>query len=335
MPELGPDAAVSAIELIKDVGLRRRIVDSTTIELAEPAGNWTRWSVSLRRTPPSPAQLKSDLSLRGENGILYVVPRASSYLREVVMSEPFVAFVDLDGKAVGLRGVIWAESARQVRRDLPPINRRRPWARTAVMRVLTLSERPMTQTELARACGVSQAAVSQSLAALADRAQKTPVGWEAAERESMWTHFMAQYRGPGGLASYWASLASPDEQLRRCVQAVGDDWALISGDWAADEYAPWRRPSRIVIYAEHQADLTSVLFGESDPSHSTIQWRVPADPTVKHTAAWYHQRESNVVRAIGGHLGYVDPLIAAWDVDRGTATDVIDAVEALRRHVVN
>lgn len=330
------DLASRALELVLDVGLRRRIVDSRTAELAEPDGEWTTWSIALRRSSPTPHQIEVDARGAPTAGVLYVVPRASEHLLSRAMTTTTIAFVAMDTQTVGFNRRLWTPPSLHISATLPPINKRKPWARLAVMRVLTLASAPMTQDEIARACGVSQAAVSQSLSTLAEQVTRASRGWEPTAPDRLWEDFMSRYPGPGGLASYWASLASPEEQLRRCAQAAGSRRIVISGDWAADEYAPWRRPSKIIVLAESQADLESVHFGASDAINSSIEWRVAADKTIMNTAEWYRAERRQEVDSpsSGADFRYADPMVAAWDMARGRGTDIPDAVAALRQHTL-
>jgi len=87
--------------------------------------------------------------------------------------------------------------------------------------------------------------------------------------------------------------------------------------------------SSAVVYARTGLDLARVGFSETTPENATLEYVVPADPTIWSTArAW--------TSAVSGWTA--DPVLAAWDVQRTggpDAADAADAVERIRRTVLD
>lgn len=319
-----------AIEILFDVGLRCRITGARDIEIERPDGGWDAWELKFRRRPPSPSDLEFDRAFASAPRVLYVVPHVSPSLRERAVTYEGIGYIDLGAREVVINGRLHVSDASDREPAVPTRSRRRPWARLAVMRVLVLTPRPLTQVDIAVACGVTQAAVSNSLKALGESVDRIDGGWVGTDRVRLWDWFLEKYPGPGGLPTYWASIAPPDRQLQGCSRAARGMSSLLSGDWAADRYAPWRRPDRIVILAESQARLEQERFAQSSAATATVEWRVPADPTVWHTARWFGgDGDEN-----DGVFVLADPMVVAWDMVRGAGSDVAESVNALRRVMV-
>jgi hypothetical protein len=129
------------------------------------------------------------------------------------------------------------------------------------------------------------------------------------------------------LTTFWATTGDPAAQLERIEHVArdrGDAPPAVSGDLAADLYAPWRRPSRVVAYAVTQPPLEEHGFAVVRPADATLELHTPRDPTVLSMS-----RDLPAVRD-GNPRRYTDPLIAAWDLSRSAGGDVDAAVEHLR-----
>ncbi|WP_426509518.1 hypothetical protein ACPPVO_01860 [Dactylosporangium sp. McL0621] len=72
------------IELLLDVGLDRRIVDSTAVDITSDGGQWSRRRAMLLRHSPSPHEIDRALAtLRAqEDRLLFVVARAGRALQQ-------------------------------------------------------------------------------------------------------------------------------------------------------------------------------------------------------------------------------------------------------------
>jgi len=198
---------------------------------------------------------------------------------------------------------------------------RAAWGRWAVDRSLILAKQPLPQKSIASATGVSQQAVSQ---ALQDHplVQRVEDGWRVDDRSALVERWLVDYPGSGGATTYWYALQPVLQQGSDALGLAKELAAepLLSGDSAADEYAPWRLPTRAVLYVRETVDFTPVGFSPATIEDATMAATVPADPTI-----W------PMARAFGhtpGHL--VDPLIALWDLRNGSGPDASDAAQRLQ-----
>jgi hypothetical protein len=100
--------------------------------------------------------------------------------------------------------------------------------------------------------------------------------------------------------------------------------ALLSGDLAAQVTAPWRQPEHVTMYVGEGFDPSALGFALGSRSDYTLSITVPADKTIFATAEAFAPRP-----------GYVDPVIAAFDVGvTGTSGDENEAVERIRDQVL-
>jgi hypothetical protein len=315
------------LELLLDVGLRRRIVDANSIEIAVEGGKWSRWQVMPLRHSPTPSEITRDLDKTNPpNGLFYVVHRAGSALTAAAASDPRIAYAAIVDGTVSFLGEIHSstESAPAQSRS----HRHAPWARYGVIRVLALSPKPLTQVEIARRTGVTQAAVSHTMKHLADQVERTAEGWKAVDRSALWDYFIQTYPGPGGLATYWLAIDDPTSQLARVRQAAPNETLLVSGDLAADHYAPWRRPSRAVFYVSSMRSLEESGFAAVRASEASLEMRIAADPTIVPVAHYWDASEIHPAHGTNNDL--VDPLLAAWDMSKTPGSDVAEALDKLR-----
>ena len=115
-------------------------------------------------------------------------------------------------------------------------------------------------------------------------------------------------------------------QAQTVQDAAAELDVIVSGDPAADLLAPWRVARRAVVYARTGLDLARLGFSETTPENATLEYVVPADPTIWSTArAW--------TSAVSGWTA--DPVLVAWDVQRTGGADAADAVERIRRTVLD
>ncbi len=268
-------------------------------------------SVVPSRVPPAP-----------EGPGLFVTTRASARAVEVLTAAGWNVVTDVGQLGVRL-GDRWIAPeppptvpARQGATRRGPV----PWATFTVARRL-LAGPPSTQDHLGRRSAVSQPKVSRVLARM--RADglvvRTPQGWAPADWDRLTDWWLAAYPGPGGVASYWTSVAPPAVQAAEtlsCLNATDPDNGVLSGDVAADVLAPWRRPSSSVVYVRTGMRVPG-LVPVSTPDEATLTVCAPADPGLRLPRPW---------QAGGQRLA--DPLQVLYDLTAGS--DRADAATRLR-----
>jgi hypothetical protein len=192
-----------------------------------------------------------------------------------------------------------------------------------------LMERPhATQQELATLAGVSQPRVSQALKVLASQGlvQRMPVGWAVRDVDDAMRWWLDTYPGPGGIRTLWYGLEPLARQARQVVgkvnaAAAAQPAAVVSGDVAADFIAPWRSPTRTVIYARTGLDLTEVGLTPAGEDDATLELIVPKDLAVWPTPAAAMMERKD--------LPLADPLQILWDVQRSPGADTGEAMQHL------
>lgn len=212
----------------------------------------------------------------------------------------------------------------------PPIrrvrSRKRPaWIRWATERYLALTDRPVRQREIAESIGTSQQAVSKSLRHLASLVTETPTGIMATDRSALLDHWLEDYGGPRGQEFGWYSLDHVVEQTLKAADAAEllEAHPLISGDVAADHLAPWKLPSRGLIYVEGPIDLAGDGFVPSPLEEATLITCVPEDPTLIHSAGMGPTLSP-------GRQALADAATVCWDVLNGGDVDSVEAAEHLK-----
>lgn len=325
--------SAAGVELLLDVGLARRITGSAEVEISVGDERWSRRQVLLLRHSPSPAELDRALASAAKSeydGVYFVVGTAGSTLSDAAERDPRVAYAAVDHGVVSFLGTIYRASDRDP--DTLARAARVSWTRLAVLRLFALRPQgPLTQSAIASRIGVSHVAVGKQLPSLDGLIERAPGGWLAPDRAACWDRFMADYPGPRGLASYFAATGEPAEQLVRVEQVVRSRLAeqlIVSGDFAADFYAPWRRPARIVGYISTQPLLERHGFAVVRAGDATVELRIPRDPTIQAMSGIWAPSSGGQARR------YSDPLIAAWDLSRSPGGDVGQAVAELRDRVM-
>ena len=316
------------IELLLDVGLDRRVTGSAEVEIGGTDGRWSRRQVLLLRHSPSPREIDRAVSgLRPHvDGLLFVVARAGRALGGAAQQDHRIAYAAVDDAVVCFEGKLYRADIDQVTAPRHP--GRTSWARLAMLRLFALSQvEPLSQSEIARRLGVSHVAIGKQLPLPHDLVERQPTGWQVVDRAGCWDRFMAEYPGSRGLTTYWATtgdLAAQLDRIERVSRDRGDASPAVSGDFAADFFAPWRRPSRVIAYVTDQPPLEEHGFAIVRAADATCQLHTSSDPTVlPMSREWPSTRDRTSRR-------YVDPLIAAWDLSRASGGDVDSAVEQLR-----
>lgn len=305
--------ASDAIDLITSTGLAVEVKSFDNIAVD---GRDAR--LYVRQAPPSPASVRADD--RHEGLRLYAVPRLTDGLWRLATEDERIAIAAVHDGIFVFGGKEFRFPTNVPTLSSETVTRRVPWGRYALLRVLARTREPRTQAQLAAEAGVTQAAVSQSLRQLGGLVARTSAGWRARDVRASSGVFLAKYPGPRGITTHWYSLDPVVSQADRVARRVGDAPVLISGDAAADLIAPWRKPTRAIVYGRTGLDLAANGFAESDAERATLEYTVPADPTLWPTATAF---------ASGADLRTVDPLICVHDVRRSGGPDADDAVEHL------
>jgi hypothetical protein len=313
------------VELLLDVGLDRRVTGSAEVEIGTGDGQWSRRQVMLLRHSPSPQAIdRAVAALRPHvDGLLFVVARAGRALHLAAERDHRVAYAAVDDAVVHFRGSVYRAGEQKPAGTAHP--GRTSWARLAMLRLFALSPaEPLSQSEIARRLGVSHVAVGKQLPLPDELVARTPDGWQVVDRAGCWDRFMAQYPGPRGLTTYWAATGDLAVQLERIEQVAGSARPAVSGDLAADLYAPWRRPGRVVAYVVDQPALEEHGFATVRSAEATVELCTPRDPTVLAMSRSRPAPRGTTPRR------YTDPLITAWDLRRSPGGDVDEAVDQLR-----
>ena len=328
-----PVTASEGLNLLTALGVNVLVRDADTVTLALH-GRRTIARVHVRRSPPSRWDIQRDVEFGRSRDpapdiLLYVVPKASAGLAEAASVDSRIAVVSVQDRVVILAGKKIEDTlpgALSSARGPAGARGRVAWGRFALLRVLLRTSRPRAQTGLAAECGVSQVTISNGLRALDTAVVRDEGGWRAPRPETLWDQFLAEYPGPQGISSYWLSLDAIVRQAQTVRDAAAELDVLVSGDPAADLLAPWRVARRAVVYARTGLDLARLGFSETTPENATLEYVVPADPTIWSTArAW--------TSAVSGWTA--DPVLVAWDVQRTGGPDAADAVERIQRTVLD
>ncbi|WP_350247600.1 hypothetical protein RBB84_12390 [Rhodococcus sp. D-6] len=307
-----------AVALLRRAGIRLSSGSLDAWDLTLPDGRELPTRVRASRRPPTPTVLTRLLTTRDPvRRALVVTPRATAHLRTLAMNG------EVDVIAVDQDLVVFAGVRYDVAGALSPMaaptsgaRGRKPWVRWALARILLLSDTAQTQHRLAEMLEVSQQAVSLALKQL-QQVRRTRHGWLAASPEELLADYLAGYPGPGGAVTYWYGLDPVIAQATTAVDfcAQQEIPVLVSGDAAADVYAPWRLPTRTMLYTDRFVDLTAAGFSPATEAEHTLAVQVPADPTLWRTAT------------ISEPALLADPLITAGDVLRTGGPDAAEAAD--------
>lgn len=290
---------------LRQVGARAELRDGAFVVDGRPA----LIEFKRNRLPERTAleRASSAVASRSDSPLLVVVaPRASDASISWAAAHSNSVTLVLDDLVVH-RGLITHLGESQP----TPASKRgpKPYARHAVGRTLLSGASRSDQLALAELAGATQGSVSTALRAF---------GPDIIAGD-LFDSLVANYPGPGGQTFYWWS----DRPVREQADILRSCGALTSGDFAADELAPWRVSEHAVGYAREPIDLAKSGFVLAAEDDFTTMLVVPRDPTIWATAgAW-------------GASGVADPVIAAIDVQRTATTgDGDEAVAQLREFAV-
>ncbi|HEX6255845.1 MAG TPA: helix-turn-helix domain-containing protein [Euzebyales bacterium] len=201
-----------------------------------------------------------------------------------------------------------------------------PYAATAVARVLLVAHTPLIQSQIAERIGVTQPRVSQVLNNLlawdlVERIGRR--GWCPSDHRRLLAHLLHNAPPPTeGVSMWWATAEQdPWDVTLRCLPQLLD--ARVSGDTAADLYAPWRRPALSIVYAAKTVDLHPLgLVAADGPDEAVLRLVTPADPTLLPEPATPR-------RFRGVTVPLADPIVVLRDVQAGPGPDAGEAAAAL------
>lgn len=307
-----------AATLLRRAGIRLSSGSLDAWDLVLPDGRELPTRVRVSQRPPTPTILTRVLTEADPfRRLLVVTPRATAHLRDLA-TDGEVDVIAVDEDLLVLAGVRYdvTDAASAAAAPIRAVRGRKPWVRWALARALLLSDTAQTQHRLAEMLGVSQQAVSLALKQL-QAVRRTEHGWLAASPEALLAEYLAGYPGPGGAVTYWYGLDPMIAQATATVDFCTQQGisVLVSGDAAADVYAPWRLPTRALLYTDRFIDLSAAGFSPATETEHTLALQVPADPTLWRTAE------------ISEPALLADPLITAGDVLRTGGPDAGEAAD--------
>lgn len=337
-----------------------------TITDGQDAGE--SWTVHVKRwaRPLTPSLVSSAAAHTPNRPMLAIAPTISTAAEAAARQCGWSVIAINPHKATGPTGVLLSPGGRAISVPLsdawhpeqevagnrpPPRKRGRPgYGRSNVLRLL-LAGRPLTQSELGRATGLSQPRISQTLGQLKKQglisefprrnqpgpSQPGPSTWAPDNWDRLLDHWLREYPGPGGTRTFWFTLNDvvtsattlleylDTQALQETNAPVPRHQPVLSGPAAADRIAPWARPSTAIIYSSSGSDLQLLDLTPAAPQEANIQLVVPADPGVYLLSeAWPELAEHHIA----------DPLQVLWDLLQDRVTpDADQAALHLRRHL--
>ncbi|BDO41107.1 hypothetical protein [Cellulomonas sp. NTE-D12] len=186
--------------------------------------------------------------------------------------------IDATGTAHQIRTALTVAETRPA--TAPKRPGKEPWGMFALAFALLSDGAPRTQRALAEQLGLSQPRVSQALRAqLAPFVVNRQAGWTVSEPTDLLSWLASAYPGPTTEAG-WLSLEDPVPATRAVVRLLDDQGVrfAVTGQVAADEYAPWARPTRSTILVESLTDLSAAGCTSVPVEQATVVTAVPEDP---------------------------------------------------------
>lgn len=303
-----------AFQVLRRANVRPAGGDLKSLSLVLPDRRMV--TVTVRTTSPV-----GDSATR--NRVLHIAADASVTTVDAALNGDFDLVTTAPARAI-IAGISFLPMDRPA--EEPQVRRgKKPWGRWAVERALILAAgEPLRQTTLATTTGLTHQAVSH---ALRDRlyVRRTRDGYTA--DPLLTDRWLIEYPGPGGLATHWYSLDDTAHQATAASTLATELEAtpLLSGDVAADRYAPWRRPATVRMYVSEFIDFVPADFTPATPSEATLTAVIPDDPTIRTVAA---------TLAVPAGLPLADPLITLWDLTHtSTGPDSSEAAAVLRKAI--
>ena len=338
----------SAWRALLDAGVRLRQINYDTVEIwleSDDRRYPVQATVVTRPRSVGPAEVRRLAHAFGPRSghVLLTAPRINADARSLLSELGWSWIVAASGQPVAAGVLVLPDQPRlhigtgEAAEPPPPSASpgKVPWGTFALMRLL-LTGASGGQGSLAQLVGLSQPRVSQILKELqADgfvgRFGESPQRWAVGDWDGLLAKWLVTYPGPGGVTTYWYGLDSVEEQVVAALRELetrlqGSGRApVVSGDAAADQMSPWRRPQRAVIYSEVGADLAHAGLTPSGPEEATLALVVPEDPSV-----WPADSEWLNRFAPGAPFPLADPVQVIWDLTRATGADRDQAADALR-----
>ncbi|HET7326004.1 MAG TPA: MarR family transcriptional regulator [Nocardioidaceae bacterium] len=347
--------------VLTDAGVRVRQLDSHHVELTTHddveidagAATWTVQVKAYNRTL-TPSIVHTVASHTPLPRILAVAPTISPAARAVATTHGWSVIATNPKRAGGPTGVLVRPDGRLIElapseadpsttpeHPIPGPQKGRPgYGRDHVVRLL-LAGRPLTQSDLADATGLTQPRISQTVralhtAGLVQRVDPTPAAarparWIPGDWQRLLDYWLSHYRGPGGTRTFWYGLDTAATSAAKVLEYLSSEQStdrprmpppVLSGLLAADPIAPWVRPSVGIVYSPFGADLHAIGLTPAAPSDATVHLVVPADPGVwMAPGAWPELSQHPMA----------DPTQVLWDLlHRTPVADADQAVQHLR-----
>lgn len=311
------------LQLLRTAGITATAGTLDALRLTMPDNTTREVTVLAPDTPPTPTTLTRILAR--PNRHLIITERPGKAVMEAAQDNRLdliildTATITIDGKPLATQAPA-TTPAPQKRQGRPA------WGRWAVARALLLSDKPLTQHQLAAEAGISQPAVTKTLKYLADLVHRTDEGWAPTDWTALLAKLLVAYPGPAGASTYWYSLDAAASQARAAAKHAEASGAapLVSGDTAADEYAPWRLPDKAHIYLKAAVDFSAAGFTPSSPEEATMIATIVEDPTLWLTAALTDRHDPPLA----------DPIITLAEILLSDAVDSKDAADHLTRYLI-
>lgn len=321
------DLASRAFELLRRSDVRISSGNLDDLSLTLPDGSSVVVQVKSYRTPPSPSGIRNLLAHQDANHLI-VTARPTESLTEAARVG-LLNLVTLEPQSVFIRGqdLLLKESITE-RRTVPTAHQGKPaWGRYALIRSLLMAHEPMVQKELADCAGISQPAVVKNLRHLNGLVERTSKGWSPTDPAQLLSLLLHQYPGPRGASTYWYSLDPLHDQIREATKFAKEMGAepLVSGDAAADIYAPWRLPDSATLYLRQVVDFSDAGFSPASKDEATLISVIPEDHTLWTTAPEMEHEG----------LPLADALVTLWDLTLNDSPDAPDAVEHLKQAILS
>ncbi|MCL2463570.1 MAG: restriction endonuclease [Micrococcales bacterium] len=216
-------------------------------------------------------------------GLLLIAPAASPQARRAAQDAGVSLVtaqegVPAEGALRTAAEVVFLESARSssVRARA---RGRVPWGTYAV--AFALLERPAAdQSELALRAGIGRSRVSQVLTQLGNLVARIDDGWKVRDVRALADWLVERYPPEPLLATTWATLDPPvraAEVVHHHLDEIGVRHA-VSGDVAADQIAPWARPTTAWLWVAAPTDLQPVGLTPAPGDAATVTLAISEDP---------------------------------------------------------
>ncbi|GAA1806427.1 hypothetical protein [Agromyces neolithicus] len=292
-----------AISRLREAGVNLTPTGPDTLR----ADNGMQILIRKYEKAPGRRTVEHDLSRAEDQLVLYILGTTPRKLDRFT-SDPRVAVVS--------PGAVWygKDLTETPATTTKPIGRGpRPYTKFAVARALLAPER-LPQTVLAASFHVSQPAVSNAVAKLAD---EVPLRTTGDDHGALFDYALTRYPGPGGITTYWWRDDPLEQQVTTILEVDAD--ALLSGDLAARQISAWRMPEHATVYTVNALNPAELGFAAATADDYTLSITVPADTTLWATSKLHHRP------------GTADPVIVARDIlNTGTTGDHDEAAGMIR-----